>query len=103
VTAAGRAFRDRTYRENPDFFGTAASSLARSSLGLLLRDAAGGSIYELGTGTGRDLTYFAQHGFNVAGSDAAPVAARESNLRVSPLRDEVPPRSRVTPEDALTG
>jgi SAM-dependent methyltransferase len=103
VTAGDPTFWDRTYRDDPDFFGAAASSLARSSLGALLRDVAGGTIYELGTGTGRDLCYFAQHGFDVAGCDTSPLAARASNVRLSALRDEVPPLARVRPVDALTG
>jgi SAM-dependent methyltransferase len=94
-------FWDRTYREDPDFFGAGASSLARSSLGLLQREAAGGMIVELGCGTGRDLSYFAQHGFEVAGCDTSGVAVREANLRLSALRGEVPPRGRVTCRDAL--
>ncbi len=95
------AFWDRTYRVDPDFFGTMASSLARSSLGFLLREAAGGSVVELGTGTGRDLLYFAQNGFEVAGCDSSAVAAREANRRISALREEVPPRTRVAAQDAL--
>ncbi|MCI4373465.1 MAG: class I SAM-dependent methyltransferase [Thermoplasmata archaeon] len=96
-----KEFWDRTYREDPDFFGAGASSLARSSLGRLTREANGGSLLELGCGTGRDLCYFAQHGFEVAGCELSPVAAREANLRLSALREEVPPRSRVTVQDAL--
>jgi SAM-dependent methyltransferase len=94
-------FWDRTYRKDPDFFGAAASSLARSSLGLLLRESTGGSVYELGTGTGRDLCYFAQHGFEVAGCDLSPVAAREANRRIAALREEVPPLARVVAQEAL--
>ena len=95
------AFWDRTYQEDPDFFGEGASSLARSSLGLLAREMSGGSIVELGCGTGRDLGYFAQHGFEVAGCDLSAVGVRVANLRLSALRQEVPPRSRVAFRDAL--
>lgn len=95
------AFWDRPYRQDPDFFGAGASSLAGSSLGLLAREWSGGSLLELGCGTGRDLGYFAGHGFEVSGCDLSTVAAREANLRLSALRDEVPPRSRVTSRDAL--
>lgn len=94
-------FWDRTYRDDPDFFGSGASPLARSSLGLLSREAPEGLLLELGCGTGRDLCYFAQHGFEVAGCDLSAVAAREANRRLSRLREEVPPSERVTSQDAL--
>jgi SAM-dependent methyltransferase len=96
------AFWDRVYTDDPDFFGADASSLARSSLGALTREAAGGSLFELGCGTGRDLCYFAQHGFDVAGCDLSRVAAREANVRLAALRGEVPPLRRVENRDALT-
>jgi SAM-dependent methyltransferase len=95
------AFWDRTYLQDPDFFGSGASSLARTSLGLLSREVPGGSVLELGCGTGRDLCYFAQHGFEVAGCDRSSIATRHANLRLSALRDEVPPRARVVMRDAL--
>ncbi len=96
-----KEFWDRTYREEPDFFGSGASSLARSSLGRLAREYPGGTIVELGCGSGRDLCYFAQHGFEVSGCDLSSVAAREANRRISALREEVPPRARVVSQDAL--
>ncbi|MCI4365707.1 MAG: class I SAM-dependent methyltransferase [Thermoplasmata archaeon] len=98
---ASTEFWDRTYRADEDFFGASASSLARSSLALALREVPGGSLLELGCGTGRDLVYFAQHGFDVAGCDLSVVAAQVANRRISSLRDEVPPLARVVACDAF--
>jgi len=101
VVDRATAFWDRTYRGDPDFFGRGASSLARSSLGRLTREAPGGSLLELGCGTGRDLCYFAQHGFQVTGCDRSSVAVRKANLRLTAVRGKVPPLLRVTARDAL--
>jgi SAM-dependent methyltransferase len=95
------AYWDEVYRSDPDFFGGTASSLARSAVGPISRDSTGRRLVELGTGTGRDLCYFAQHGFDVAGCDLSDVAARTANERLAALRGEVPPTAHVRRVDAI--
>jgi SAM-dependent methyltransferase len=100
----GRGFEpywDALYRSDPECFGTEASPLARTSVSTLAREHPGGLVLELGCGTGRDLLYFAHHGFEVRGCDVSTVAARATNARLSALRHEVPPVQRVRAEDAL--
>jgi SAM-dependent methyltransferase len=101
VTDTPRGYWDELYRSDPDYFGPAASSLARSSLGVLTREASGARLIELGCGTGRDLCYFAQHGFQVRGCDLSEVAARIANARLASLRDQVPPAQWVRVADTL--
>jgi SAM-dependent methyltransferase len=91
---------DRLYLGDPDYFGPQASPLARASLGPLAREGGGGRLVELGCGTGRDLCYFAQHGFRVEGCDLSPVAARLANERLARLRGEASPVAHVRAEDA---
>jgi SAM-dependent methyltransferase len=102
VTRGGAEFWDRIYAGNPDFFGPAASSLARSSLALMQREVPGATLVELGCGTGRDLVYFAQHGFAVRGCDLSPVAVRTANVRLAMARDERVPTAHASETDALT-
>ncbi len=92
---------DRRYSEDPEAFGREGSSLARAALGPLLRDAAGGRLVELGCGAGRDLCYFAQHGFVVEGCDSSAVAARLANRRLAELREDAPLVALVRDVDAI--
>ena len=87
LPADNRSFWDRMYSKDPDIFGSQGSEFARWSLPFLQRESPGGRIVELGCGTGRDMMYFAEHGFDVRGVDLSEVATRLANRRLAALRD----------------
>lgn len=86
-----REFWDQFYLRDPDAFGSSASGLARWALPMFQRALPAGRILELGCGTGRDLAFFAAHGFEVSGVDFSDVAVRAANQKLAALRDERPP------------
>ncbi len=59
---------DKTYTENPGFFGDGASEFAHTAL-ILFKGAGVRSILELGCGQGRDTLLFAKEGFHVTALD----------------------------------
>ena len=59
---------DKTYTENPAFFGDGASEFAHTAINLF-KGAAVRSVLELGCGQGRDTLLFAKEGFHVTALD----------------------------------
>ncbi len=59
---------DKTYTENPAFFGGGASEFAHTAINLF-KGAAVRSVLELGCGQGRDTLFFAKEGFQVTALD----------------------------------
>ncbi|HLN90943.1 MAG TPA: class I SAM-dependent methyltransferase [Patescibacteria group bacterium] len=59
---------DKTYAENPAFFGDGESEFAHTALNLF-KGASVRSILELGCGQGRDTLLFAKEGFHVTALD----------------------------------
>jgi SAM-dependent methyltransferase len=59
---------DKTYTENPAFFGEGSSGFAHTALNLF-RSAGVRSVLELGCGQGRDTLLFAKEGFHVTAMD----------------------------------
>jgi SAM-dependent methyltransferase len=59
---------DKTYAENPAFFGKESSEFARTAINLF-KGAGVVSVLELGCGQGRDTLHFAREGFRVTALD----------------------------------
>ena len=59
---------DKTYTENPAFFGEGSSEFAHTAINLF-KGAAVRSVLELGCGQGRDTLFFAKEGFDVLALD----------------------------------
>jgi SAM-dependent methyltransferase len=59
---------DKTYNENPAFFGEGSSEFAHTAINLF-KGAAVRSVLELGCGQGRDTLLFAKEGFQVTALD----------------------------------
>ncbi len=70
--ASQRAFWNKSYRGDPEFFGGGRSAFARWARDVLRRGGIRrGKCVELGVGYGRDLAYLQRCGFDVRGVDVS--------------------------------
>ncbi len=85
---------DKTYAENPAFFGEKPSEFARTAINLF-KGAGVRSVLELGCGQGRDTLHFAREGFQVTALDysEAGLLKLEGSARDTGVFDRIAVRS----------
>lgn len=76
---------DKTYTENPAFFGEESSEFARTALNLF-RSAGVRSVLELGCGHGRDALLFAKEGVESSSGKCAPEATPATDPNATKTR-----------------
>ena len=67
---------DRTYADNPVFFGSEPSFIARRAMEVMKKEGCR-DVLELGPGQGRDTVHLAVAGYNISAVDYSPVSCRQ--------------------------
>ena len=67
---------DRTYADNPVFFGSEPSFIARRAMEMMKKEGCR-DVLELGPGQGRDTVHLVAAGYNISAVDYSPVSCRQ--------------------------